>query len=760
MKCWEVGKSVSFLSGSVADMSYTPARQSLSRRISLSLGLLCTAIVLVVSALVFVVLSWRVGDRMQAQAENTIAFLAQALETPFWGLDKESAMAVAQATAMDRSVGLLELRDIRGETWFEHKTGNALFIIREVEVRHEGQTIGVIKLGLEESFRTRAVTNIGIAGGGIVLIVILAQYFLATWLLRRYFQRPFRDLDALVGAYAQGNYHPVNPGTQYTEFEPLVHAFLAMGRTIERQMSALRENEEKYRAIFDNSPVGIFRTTIDGLLVEGNPSLGRMFGYENRDDFFSANGFRVDTTYADQASRQNLVQALLASTSAASREIEFVRKDGTRFEGLLTASIQHDETGRPAFLNGVVEDVSARKLVEKRLRQSEEKFSRLFRLSPDVIILMSLAEGRIIDVNDAFSRLTGYAHADAVGKTASELGLYDSLTAREAVRDLVREFGMIENFEFLLRRKDGSVIECVLSCQMLRIDQEDCVMAVLRDVTEFKHMQEMMIQTEKMISVGGIAAGVAHEINNPLGIIVVTSQNLVQRTKPDFPKNLEVARSIGLDMELLDKYMQARGLHVFIKNIQDAAVRAADIIRHMLDFSRRSESKREICEMRGIIDRAIHLAESDYDLMRNYDFKKIRIVWEGDERLPLVNCTETEIEQVFLNLLRNAAQAIASSRQEIADPRITIRTSRKEDHVVVEVEDNGPGMPPEVQRRAFEPFFTTKPPGVGTGLGLSVSYFIVTRSHDGRMRLESRPGQGTKFIIELPASGAMRVEEE
>jgi len=135
-------------------------------------------------------------------------------------------------------------------------------------------------------------------------------------------------------------------------------------------------------------------------------------------------------------------------------------------------------------------------------------------------------------------------------------------------------------------------------------------------------------------------------------------------------------------------------------------------------------------------------------------------VWECEDNLPKVNCTETEIEQVFLNLLRNAAQALASAQSEIAEPRVALRMKHREDRVVVEVDDNGPGMPPEVQRRAFEPFFTTKPPGVGTGLGLSVSYFIITRSHDGLMSVESRPGVGTKFIIELPALGSAHEKED
>lgn len=290
----------------------------------------------------------------------------------------------------------------------------------------------------------------------------------------------------------------------------------------------------------------------------------------------------------------------------------------------------------------------------------------------------------------------------------------------------------------------------------MQIGPRRYIMLVARDVTELKKMQEMMIQTEKMISVGGIAAGIAHEINNPLGIVLQAAQNLVQRTRPDFQKNLEAAQKIGLDMELLSRYMQARKLDVFIADIQSAAARASAIIRHMLDFSRRSESKRKVCDLPEIIDKAVDLAGSDYDLKKSYDFKRIRVERDYADDLPVINCTETEIEQVLLNLLRNAAQALAEASPAVAEPRIGISVRAQDGWVRIEITDNGPGMPPDVQRRIFEPFFTTKPPGVGTGLGLSVSYFIITKGHGGRLSVASQPGTGTLFSIELPSEEARK----
>jgi signal transduction histidine kinase len=181
----------------------------------------------------------------------------------------------------------------------------------------------------------------------------------------------------------------------------------------------------------------------------------------------------------------------------------------------------------------------------------------------------------------------------------------------------------------------------------------------------------------------------------------------------------------------------------------------------MLDFSRRSETERGLCSMRDVAAKALNLAGSDYDLKKNYDFKRIRVEIIEDTEIPLVFCSETEIEQVFLNLLRNSAQAIAGAPEKISDPHIVMRMSAKEDWVRIEIDDNGPGIPPELLRRIFEPFFTTKKPGEGTGLGLSVSYFIITRGHGGRIHAGSNDEGGTRFTIELPVTpGAAPQERE
>ena len=461
--------------------------------------------------------------------------------------------------------------------------------------------------------------------------------------------------------------------------------------------------------------------------------------------------------------RESVASGSIVTYQGDQAERMLVARVNIRTGWYLVIKADHDEVLRPAARLGWISGgVSAATLILAALalgalrramaglRQSEEKFSKLFMLSPDGILLADPETLRIDDANETFCRMWGRWREDAIDNTIDSLEFFTDRAALEAFLETLRRDGRAANVEMEACARDRTMVACSLSGQLLEIGSRRHLMLIVRDVTEQRKMHEMMVQTEKMISVGGIAAGIAHEINNPLGIILQASQNLMQRTRADFRKNQEVAAEIGLDMELLRRYMQLRKLDVFLEDVQSAALRASSIIRHMLDFSRRSESRRAVCNIAEIMDRALDLAANDYDLRKSYDFKKISIVRDYAHDIPGIGCTATEIEQVLLNVLRNAAQALAVADPPSPRPRIEVRIRDLGDRVRIELGDNGPGMPENVKRRIFEPFYTTKPPGVGTGLGLSVSYFIVTKGHGGAMSVRTSPGGGAVFCIELP----------
>ncbi|MFS2158729.1 ATP-binding protein [Pseudomonas sp. Pseusp122] len=274
------------------------------------------------------------------------------------------------------------------------------------------------------------------------------------------------------------------------------------------------------------------------------------------------------------------------------------------------------------------------------------------------------------------------------------------------------------------------------------------------DITQRLSLEEMMVQSEKMLSVGGLAAGMAHEINNPLGAILHNVQNIRRRLSPDLPKNLEQAEQTGITLEAVNQYLESREVPKLLDGIQQAGGRAAKIVSHMLSFSRRSNREMAPCDLPALIDQAVEIASNDFDLAIGFDFKGQAIIRQFDPELGPVPGTANELEQVLLNLLKNAAQAIHQRDDDSEPGRIIMRTRLNPPWAEIQVEDNGVGMPEQVRKRIFEPFFTTKEVGQGTGLGLSVSYFIITNNHKGQMEVQSTQGQGTCFTLRLPLSGS------
>ncbi len=269
------------------------------------------------------------------------------------------------------------------------------------------------------------------------------------------------------------------------------------------------------------------------------------------------------------------------------------------------------------------------------------------------------------------------------------------------------------------------------------------------DITERINMEELMVQSEKMLSVGSLAAGMAHEINNPLGAILHNAQNIRRRLSPDLERNRQAAEETGVQLEAVNQYLQRREVPQLLDGIQQAGSRAARIVSHMLSFSRLSNRQLAECQLSELIDQALEIAGNDFALTDSFDFRAIDILRDFDPQVGRVPCIGNELEQVLLNLLKNAAQAIHQGPHR-SHGQIILSTRLNPPWVEIQVEDNGGGIPEHIRKRIFEPFFTTKEVGQGTGLGLSVSYFIITNNHKGQMEVQCRPGQGTTFTLRLP----------
>ena len=393
----------------------------------------------------------------------------------------------------------------------------------------------------------------------------------------------------------------------------------------------------------------------------------------------------------------------------------------------------------------------------RELRAAEAKYRRIFE-NARVGIFQTTPEGRVVDVNPAWVDFLGYATRDEVLASITDVAaqVYADPADRRSILETLDREGHVMRREVRMRRRDGSVMWGSITAEAVRDADGRIVLieGITDDVTEHKRMQELMIQTEKMMSVGGLAAGMAHELNNPLGIILNAVENLERRFSPELPANHPAALEEGVDLGAVGRYMEKRGIRSYLAAVRDAGERAARIIRTMLGFSRTGGPERTACSLRQIVETALELAANDYDLKRKFDFRSVRVVRDLDPANPAVRCTPTELVQVVFNIVKNATEALRHGSSGDGGPTITIRTRAEEALASLAIRDNGPGMDERTCRRVFEPYFSTKGPGEGTGLGLSVAYFIVTQRHGGSIGVESAPGEGTEFVLRLPIAAS------
>ncbi|MCP4689109.1 MAG: PAS domain S-box protein [Desulfobacterales bacterium] len=394
--------------------------------------------------------------------------------------------------------------------------------------------------------------------------------------------------------------------------------------------------------------------------------------------------------------------------------------------------------------------ITERKRAEKDLQQARNYISNIIDPMPSLLVGVDM-DGKVTQWNLTAARATGIAPDAAVGRTLSDV-FPRMASEMEKIAESIRTRETRQERKKPRETENGACFEDVTIYPLIANGVDGAVIRV-DDVTEKVRMEEMMIQSEKMLSVGGLAAGMAHEINNPLAGILQNVQVMKIRVSRGLPKNQRVAEACETSIDAIESYMEKRGVLKMIESVSASGRRAAKIVNNMLSFSRKSESSFAPRNVYALLDQTIELAENDYDLKKKYDFRKIAIIREYDPAVPETPCEGSKIQQVFLNILKNGAQAMCEA--DTPAPRFICRILQEGEMIRIEIEDNGPGMDPATRKRVFEPFFTTKDVKTGTGLGLSVSYFIITENHGGTMTAESEHGRGTRFIIRLPMEREM-----
>ncbi|MFC1748092.1 PAS domain S-box protein [Pseudomonadota bacterium] len=510
--------------------------------------------------------------------------------------------------------------------------------------------------------------------------------------------------------------------------------------------TALLKSQQEYSDLYENAPDMYISVDAKSALVKQcNQTTADALNYDKSDII----GHPIFNLYHPDSieGAHNAFKSFVETGYVHDAELQLMRKDGSKLDVSLNVSAVRDDKGNVLVSRSTWRDITERKRDKEELTKVRHHLQNIIDSMPSMLVGVS-SDGVVTHWNYEAERVSGITTEQATGQLIDQVlpqlsNEMDSIkeTIRNRTPQLVKHLTQEHNNEN--RYADVMIYPLFANAEVgavIRID----------DTTERVRMEQLMTQTEKMMSVGGLAAGMAHELNNPLGGILQGLQNIQRRLSPELDKNQAVAQELNLDLNQVQTYIQRRDIDNFMKGMTEAGQRAADIVQNMLNFSRKADSNRSIVSLTQLIDRTLELASVDYDLKKTYDFRSIEIVREFDPELPTVTCIPSEIQQVLLNLLRNAAQALYTQPDPISPPCIIVRTLCKSGHACIEIEDNGPGIDEATSKRVFEPFFTTRPLGEGTGLGLSVSYFIIHDEHGGQISVKSQPGQGATFTVTLP----------
>ncbi len=516
----------------------------------------------------------------------------------------------------------------------------------------------------------------------------------------------------------------------------------------ERKIADEENTRRKYLIdqLLDTVPDIIYFKDNQSRFLEISQSFAKRLQIKSRDEIIGKTDFDIfDNKHATDAFNDE--QSIISSGRAIISKIEKELWHGLDERWALTTKMPlKNSKGEIIGTFGISRDITESKKAEEELRSAMHYIEYVINSIP-VAILSIDNDDFVTQYNKAAEKFLNSSVPEderRLSKKFPDLKMIDELLDKSrAQKNLVTDVITVADEDGEAKMFSASVFPLVTASSTGSV-------IMIEDITNRRKMEQVLIQSEKMLSVAGLAAGMAHEINNPLGTISQGCQNLARRSSSILPKNYEVARRLGIEMEKIEAYFRERQLFEIMESMQGAVEKAAEIIKSMLQFSRRSESKKVQYSLKKIVEEVIDLAYNDYDLKKKFNFRSFKIIKEYEEFVPDVLITITELQQVVYNIVQNAAHAIRLEDNPGKLPTLIFRLSKEAKYVRLEIEDNGPGIKEKIKNRIFEPFFTTKEVGEGTGLGLSVSYMIITHNHNGLLTVESIVSKGTKFIIELP----------
>ncbi len=479
----------------------------------------------------------------------------------------------------------------------------------------------------------------------------------------------------------------------------------------------LRDEATRHHILIDESSDGIVVLDEKGKVYEANKRFAEMLGY-TPEEVRELNVWDWEFQFPPE---QVAEMIRTVDETGDHFETKHRRKDGTTYDVEISTNGVIYAGQKLIFC--VCRDITARKQAEAALRQSEEKLRVILESIPQGVTVTDL-DGKILEVNNAVLRLHGYnTRQELIGRNAFEfIAKEGHARARDNLKETL-ETGRSGAIEYTFIRKDGTTFPAQLSAALIQDESAKPIgfVAVTEDITERRKMQEQLVITDRLASVGELAAGIAHELNNPLTGVIGFSQLLMSKEMP---------KDIKEDVEV----------------VYNEAQRTSQVVKNLLTFARKHSAIKEKVNINDVINKVLELRSYEQNL------ENITVDARLDSDLPEVMGDYFQLQQVFLNIVINAEYFMKEAHHK---GKLTITTEKVGKKIRVSFADDGPGIAKDDLGHIFDPFFTTKEVGRGTGLGLSICHGIVTE-HGGRIYVESELGKGATFIVELPIGAAER----
>jgi PAS domain S-box-containing protein len=480
-----------------------------------------------------------------------------------------------------------------------------------------------------------------------------------------------------------------------------------------RDVTEQHEKELRFTELFETLQEGVYFSTPEGQLLDANPALVSILGYEEKGDLLVVEPSALNF----DPGKPVLGRAADDRGGVRTREIKLRRKDGKPATFLDSSRAVWDTSGNIIRYQGTLVDITEKRKMEQQLAQQEEFRRRLLESFPDLILVVDLDE-RYTFVSSRSRDLLGYRPEDMLGKKITDLEDHSPDLAA-LYHTVVSGRQAFAASEYGARHRDGSWRTMRAAGSQLT-DAEGKISGVIisvRDITIERKLEQQVVQSERLAAMGAMIGGVAHELNNPLTSILGVSELL-----QDSETNETARKQLAM--------------------LQQQARRAADIVQNLTYFSRPPSSGKSRINMTEVVERTLNLHA--YSLRKN----NIAVDFLKEPGLPYAMGDPHQLMQVFLNLIVNAEQAIREVRDK---GTLRIRLGRTDSTVWVSFHDDGPGIPKENLPSIFDPFYTTKRPGRGTGLGLSICKSVM-KEHNGSVEATNAPDGGAVFTVTLPVS--------